>query len=227
MNELCTPAEALAKGFISISEAIKRGLSKKDRTTLYREAVAGSIPSCLVQKGTRRVLWVQASSLSHSTLPAQNERSYLRLEELWFSKMRNGTFGDNKPYSEETISNRKWALAKYWTLLGQPKSLGNLNTQNFEFVMGQFEHDVENRNDHFASKMQVYKAFSGFLKFLIKEDLKPRSEREKLLECRPKPRYKPKKKLIEDYEIAEAIEVNLRWRTGRSSYNVRSYAAAS
>lgn len=216
----CIPSEALARGFISIGEAIKQGLSKKDRTTLYREAVSGAIPSCLVKKGTRSVLWVQVASLGSAPVLPQNERSYTRLEDLWISRMRNGTFGANKPYSEETIAIRKWAMAKYWQLLEQPKSLANLSAANFEVVLGKFDHDIENRNDHFASKMQIYKAISGFFKFLIREDLKPKSEREKLLESRPKPRYKPKKKLVEDYEIAEAIKTNLAWRSGRSSYDV-------
>jgi integrase/recombinase XerD len=218
MDQTLTSAEAEKLGYISIADAVAKGLTAKHRTTLNREAKTGTIPSCWVTKGSRPVLWVLKEALDKN-LPNKTVSSYERLEAQWINKMRDGTFG-GKPFSESTIETRQWGLNKYWSQLGVPKTVQDLNAKNFEIVMGKFAHNTEAQKDSFASKEQVFKAVTGFLKFLIKEGLKSNSEREKIQELLPKARYAPKKKVVEDYEIVEAIEQNKKWRKARTDYDI-------
>lgn len=218
MKETLTPAQATAQGYISIGEAKKQGLTNLNRSSLNRQAENNTIPSCLVGKGSRACVWVLKEALGKN-LPSKTENAYDKLEALWILKMRNGTLG-KKPFSETTIANYEWAINKYWTLLGQPKSVQAITVQNFEYVLGKFEHNIEEKRDGYASKLKIYEALMSFMKLLIREGLKSKEERAAMVEYRPMARYQPKKKVVEDYEIVEAIKANQGWRKGRCTYDV-------
>ncbi len=214
MDQILNQADAQAKGYISIADAIKGGLTEQNRTTLYRKAKSGAIPSCEVKRGSKLDLYILASALGQKNISATTQHSYQRLKSHFVAKMRNGTF-DGDLFSEDTIASREWALNKFWTLLGETPAIQGINAENFEIVLGLFKHNEAKRQDFYASKMQVYKALTGFTRFLIQEGLKTDDDLSAIRKKRPKQHYKPKKKLVEDWEIDDAITFNARWRGGK------------
>ncbi len=218
MDQLLKAEEARSQGYISISDAIKSGLSDKNRVTLYREAVTGVIESCPVLKGSREVLYIKIAALDLKLAPS-TERSYKNLLELWIGAMRDGTFR-GKVFSEETVFIREWGLKQYWALLELPTSIPELNARNFRTVMSRIPHNSADRQDFYSKKMQIYKAVTGFMKFLVSEGYKTAAQREEFREWVPKPTYDPNKKLIEDYEIDEAIALNRKWIPSRSTHDI-------
>lgn len=219
MIDTLTAAEATARGFISIADAIEKGYTKKHRSTLTREGNSGAIPACWVEKGSRPVMWVLKDALDKKLI-GQTVNAVEQLEKQWLSAMRNGTFG-NKPYSEDTVTMRERCLGQFWQMLGKPKSLNEMTVENLTLVLGQIKHDVENRNDHFGLKMQIYSAVIGFMKYLVQKNLKTDQDRKKMVAFRPKERYKIKKQTLEHHEALEIIKANQEWRTSRTEHNVR------
>jgi site-specific recombinase XerD len=221
MDQILSPAQAEAAGYISIADALKQGLTDKERTTLYRQAVdAKTIPSCLVKKGTRQIVWVLKSALT-SEIPLQRVGAYSSLLEQWQHEMKSGAF-TGKPQSNGYAKLLNQALNRYWAILDEKPSFTGINAANFRQVINSkaYEIDEENQVDHFSGKMHIYKALTRFTDFLIREGLKTQADREELERQKPKQRFKVKKTVLENYQVDAALEFNLNWRNGRHPYDI-------
>jgi site-specific recombinase XerD len=218
MDEILTPAQATAMGFICPDEAKKRGLTKLDRTTLYRQAKAGKISSCLVEKGSRATYWVLASALG-ATATGSSGVVYEQLRKQWELEMKHGISGP-KPLSKGYIELQKRYLKRYWDLLGEKPSIAGVSVRNFRTVLASIPDDEEKLQDHISKKLHIYRALTSFMQLLIREGLRTEDELKEFRKVKPKGKYKRQRHFLEEKDVRQLIAFNRSWINGRSQQNV-------
>lgn len=216
MTEILTDAQAKAAGYISLEEAAR--LTGADRSTLFRRATAGKVPSCQIKKGSRLVYWVLASALGAKVSQA-SPKAYERLVDQWKKEMLGGSYG-KKPYSQKTVDGHLYGLAKYWENLGEKPSVAGISAENYRRVRGTFAVDEAERRDYFATKRIIHEALKSFMRFLVRDGLRAQADFDALAQERPIRKFKPKKLSLEDWEIVAIRDFNRQWVRGRALFDV-------
>ena len=216
MNEVLTAAQASARGFISPEDAKEMGLTKLDRTTLYRHAKAGKIESCLVEKGSRTVYWVLASALQANPTLKVTKNQYEALLEQWKVELKGG----ESPIGNDTIKLRVRYLRRFWEMLGEKPSIMGVNAQNLRIVLNTIKYDEEKRQDHISLKRHLKQAVSSFLKFLIFHGFRRKEELHEVYAIKLTAKQKIVREYVDEDAFGAALEFNRKWINGRTQYDV-------
>jgi site-specific recombinase XerD len=188
--------------------------------TLKTRSKRGEFPTVLFQEGKKKVKGVTQETLA-SLLQDKQYGGYEDYRKDWIAEMEAGTHvKDAAPVSSGYIKDLEWGLYKYWKVLGVSESLERLNASNLDLVFQHFKPSEQKRRDYYSTKMHIYKAVSGFVRYLVKRGCKQESDLEKIRQSRPKARYKPQRHAMTLDEIWRAIDFNSSWISGRTRNDI-------
>jgi integrase len=214
-----TENEARLAGFIPIEEAIK--IRPGDHSNYVKQAKNPKHPlkGCQVFKGARLVWYVSLDSLNEEK---KEETSYKQLKSEFMHQMLSGAFSQ-RPCSQKYIDDvLEYGLKKFFLILQVEASIEGLTAENFNKVLNSEELKVDEirRRDSYSIKTNIYRACTRFLDYLIHLGLKKDVDRIAFKKYLPKAKYDPKRRMVEEDEIEEAIHFNSTWREGRTDYDI-------
>lgn len=218
VESVLTQEQAKSLGYIPLKEAAALP-NVGDHSTLWRKVKARELPGAEVHKGSRVVLYVLRSALGQKA-SISSTKDYNALQQQFLDQMLDGTF-TGKPNSEEYVENSlAYGLRYYWRILGIERTVEGLNADNYDIVMGcdALKVDDVNRKDHYSNKMHIYRACTRFTDFLIQKGLKSESDRKAFK--KPKQKYKPQRRMLEEEQRDEALAFNKSWRNGREDNDI-------
>lgn len=189
--------------------------------TLKTKSKRGELPTEIEYEGKKPYKVITAETLAN-LLQNKGSGGYEDLKAQWRQEMLAGTHsGTSTPVTENYLSNLEWALRKFWNANGGQASIEAFHAESLGRAFAQFEFDEVARRDHYSSKMQMYKAVSSFIQFLIKKGYKSASTFDEIKKLRPKARIKPKRHSLELVEVWDAIHFNEHWNDGRTSLDIQ------
>ena len=140
----------------------------------------GHFPVELIVEGKKTYKVISADILA-LLLQKKDSGGYAKLKTQWRQEMFSGTHsGTSTPVSAAYMTQLEYGLKKLWAANKCEPSIEGLNTEAVKKTFAQYPFDEVARRDHHSTKMQVYKAVSSFIQFLIKKGLKAPSTFEEL-----------------------------------------------
>lgn len=188
--------------------------------TLKTKSKRGEFPTVLFKEGNKTYKGVTAQALA-DLLQGKQTGGYEELQKQWEEAMSNGLHREGvAPVSSGHVEDMRWSLKKYWEALKTKKSVEGLNAANLAEVYKSYKVDEKKRKDYYGTKIQIYKAVTGFVNYLIAKGQKSESDLDKLKKLRPKRRYTAKRHSLTIEEVWAAINFNAAWTNGRTERDV-------
>lgn len=192
-------------------------LSGVPLNTIKTKIRRGEVPSVQVPYGAKRFkLALTAKGLE--LLSQRPDGDYLKVLNQYLSEIKVGLI-TKKPVSPLYIETINRALGFYWKKAGKPKELRHINAEVLKDVLMSYQVDEANRRDYFATKDNIFKTITGFMRILIRDGYKTKVDLEAMKPLRPYKRFELKKKNYSEDIILAAIKKNEEWTKGRSDYD--------
>ena len=117
--------------------------------------------------------------------------NYNSLVRLWAEAQRNGSFS-GRPLSPNTIRTHRQHLKSFFEKLGIKKTIDGITAKNLEKMI--YSLPVSTEKCHYSTKINTVNAVKSFVKFLVKQQLKPYWVLEEINAVKPK-RFAPVKRV--------------------------------
>jgi integrase len=207
MNRPLTLEEAAAKTGLPIE-------------TLKSRIKRGQLSAVQIPIGTKRYKLGLTQQVVSDLLSTEADDSYTRLWKQYLHEMHVGLISQkNRPVSPKYLELNVQFMGIFWRNTKLKPSLKEINADNLRKAMLYYEIDEKARRDYHASKANLYKIITGFMRLLIREGHKSAADLIAMRALKPGKRFELKKPIYDAAYVDAAIHKNELWTRGRSDYD--------
>lgn len=186
--------------------------------TIKSKIHRNEIPSVQIPYGEGRYkLGVSAKGLE-LLLEKPGGEEYEKLMAQYLNELRSGIISKT-PVSPSYIETIEESMRYYWRNIGKDKDIRHINYECLKQALMYYKVDEEKRIDKHSMKNKMYIAVTGFMRILIRDGYKTKTELFAMRELKPQKRFELKKKKYDAGYIKAVIEKNELWTEGRSDFD--------